>query len=56
MLQKIKRLMCHHVYAWSERRQREVCYQCGQSRDPEPQPTLTRSGNDDSNDDSDRAD
>jgi len=46
MLQKIKRLMCHHVYAWSERRQREVCYQCGQARDPEAQVVPAQSDND----------
>lgn len=32
MFKALKRLICNHQFWWSERRQAEVCYRCGQSR------------------------
>ena len=32
MLRVVQRLFCQHTWSWSERRQLEVCYDCGHSR------------------------
>jgi hypothetical protein len=32
MLSLVQRLFCRHSWYWSERRQLEVCYDCGHSR------------------------
>ena len=32
MLRLVQRLVCRHSWFWSERRQREICYDCGSSR------------------------
>lgn len=32
MLKALKRRLCRHSFMWSERRQMEVCYHCGQAR------------------------
>ncbi len=32
MQKLLRRLFCRHKFMWSERRQAEVCYVCGQSR------------------------
>ena len=32
MLNYLKRMLCRHEWVWSERRGKEVCYRCRQSR------------------------
>ena len=32
MQKRLRRMFCLHKFMWSERRQAEVCYLCGQSR------------------------
>ena len=30
MIKFLNRMLCRHVFTWSERRQRDVCVRCGQ--------------------------
>lgn len=36
MLKWLKRLFCNHTWTWAERRQAEVCVNCGTKRRDQP--------------------